>query len=97
MSEVYVTAKMVAKPDQAESLLKELLAVAPTVRQEDGCLRYELHQGSRADNEFLFYEIWRDGAALKAHGQTEHMAAMFKNIKGLLAAPPEISLWRALS
>lgn len=96
MSKVHVTAKIVAKAGQADNLEKELLAVVPTVRQEAGCLRYDLHRDSREGDEFLFYEIWQDGGALKAHGQSEHMAGMRERIKDLVQGPSQISFWRAV-
>lgn len=96
MSKVHVTAKIVAKPGQADRLEKELLAVVPTVRREAGCLRYDLHRDSREGNEFLFYEIWESGDALKAHGQSEHMAGMREGIKDLVQGPSQISFWRAV-
>lgn len=94
MSKVYVTAKITAKPGQADNLQKELLAVVPTVRQENGCLRYDLHRQSREGNVFLFYEIWESGEALKTHGQSAHMAAMHDGIQDLLDGPSQISLWQ---
>ncbi len=96
MSEIFVTAKIVAKPGLGDSLQKELLAVVPTVRQEAGCLRYDLHRDSRNGDEFLFYEMWRDGAALKAHGQSAHMAVMRERIADLVEGPSQIGLWRAV-
>ena len=96
MSKVHLTAKIVAKPGQADNVEKELLAVVPTVRGEDGCLRYDLHRESREGNEFLFYEIWETGDALKAHGQSEHMNAMRERIKDLVEGPTQITFWRAV-
>ena len=70
--------------------------MVPTVRGEDGCLRYDLHRESREGNDFLFYEIWETGDALKAHGQSEHMNAMRERIKDLVDGPTQITFWRAV-
>ncbi len=92
MSEkVYVTAKIIAKPGKGELLERELAAVVPMVRQENGCIRYDLHRelpttvtGEKLpQDQFLFYEIWRDAAALEAHSQSAHMVKMRDRIKDL--------------
>lgn len=96
MSKVHLTAKIVAKEGQADNVEKALLAVVPTVRAENGCLRYDLHRDSRGGEDFLFYEIWESPEALKAHGQSAHMNAMREQIKDLVAGPTQISFWRAV-
>ena len=96
MSKVHLTAKITAKPGAADQLEKALLAVVPTVRAEDGCLRYDLHRESREGNEFLFYEIWASPEALKAHGQSAHMNAMRASLEGLVDGPSQLTFWNAV-
>ncbi|KMY67550.1 antibiotic biosynthesis monooxygenase [Desulfocarbo indianensis] len=93
---VYVTAVVTGKEAAGERLKKELGAVVPQVRRENGCLRYDLHQSAEGKPVFLFYEIWQSEEALAAHGQTPHMIKMSESIQDLLAAPPEIGVWRAV-
>lgn len=93
---VYVTAVVTGKEGSGDQLKKELSAVVSPVRQESGCLRYDLHQSAEGEPLFLFYEIWQSDEALAAHGQTPHMVQMREMIKDLLAAPPEVSIWRAV-
>jgi len=43
-----------------------------SVRDEPGCLRFDVLQDQADPNHFFFYEVYRDGAALEAHRQTPH-------------------------
>lgn len=44
-------------------------------RKEAGCHIYEFSQLIEAPHRFRVYEEWKDAAALKAHGESAHMAA----------------------
>jgi quinol monooxygenase YgiN len=95
MPEIYVTAKITAKPGQANELEKQLMAVIPVVRCEKGCLRYDLHRSQDGPPAFLFYEVWADDADLAAHAASPHMVELRNRIKALVAGPTEVSKWRA--
>jgi len=41
-------------------------------RQEPGCLMYIGHQSSEDPRKFMFYEQYKDDAALEAHRATPH-------------------------
>ncbi|MFI5985474.1 putative quinol monooxygenase [Streptomyces sp. NPDC051555] len=47
--------------------------LAPLVRAEAGCLRYDLHQVSGDPDRFVLIERWASKAALAAHDATPHM------------------------
>lgn len=96
MSLVYVMALITGKDDTKNELAKELSAVAPTVRQEEGCLRYDLHQSAEGKPVFMFYETWESKEALAAHSKAPHMMEMREKIKDLVTGPAEISLWSAV-
>lgn len=96
MSLVYVMALINGKDDTKSDLAKELSAVVPIVRQEEGCLRYDLHQSADGKPVFMFYETWQSKEALAAHSKAPHMMAMREKIKDLVTGPAEITLWRAL-
>lgn len=96
MSLVYVMALITGKDETKSDLAKELSAVVPIVRQEKGCLRYDLHESAEGKPVFMFYETWESKEALAAHSKAPHMMEMREKIKGLVVAPAEITLWRAL-
>ena len=96
MSLVYVMALVTGKDETKNALAQELSAVVPLVRQEEGCLRYDLHQSAESKPEFMFYEIWQSDEALAAHSVAPHMKEMRERVKDLVAAPTKITTWRDL-
>lgn len=59
-------------------------------RAESGCLGYEFSQDTDAPDRFVAYERWQNLAALRAHLETAHFAAVGAAIGGLLAAAPTV-------
>ena len=43
-----------------------------SVRDEPGCLRFDVLQDAADPNHFFFYEVYRDEDAWKAHGTMPH-------------------------
>lgn len=61
------------KPDQRD----RFLAAAEddsihSVRDEPGCVRFDVLQDQSDANRFYFYEAYRDDEAFQAHQQTPH-------------------------
>ncbi len=54
--------------EEVASLLRQMI---PHARNEPGCLRYEVGRSTEDPRRFLLYEVYRDEAAFKAHGETE--------------------------
>jgi (4S)-4-hydroxy-5-phosphonooxypentane-2,3-dione isomerase len=73
MFALYVSLKI--KPDQRD----KFLAAAEddsicSVRDEPGCLRFDVLQDQEDPNHFFFYEVYQDDAAFQAHAQAPHFA-----------------------
>lgn len=45
-----------------------------SVRDEPGCLRFDVLQDQADQNRYYFYEVYRDEAAFAAHRETPHLA-----------------------
>ena len=58
--------------DEARGAIETMIA---ETRKEDGCLSYAFAQDLLDPGLIHISETWRDGAALKAHGESAHMAA----------------------
>jgi quinol monooxygenase YgiN len=93
MSHVYVTAFITPKSGQEETLEKELRAVMDLVRQEPGCIRYNLHRNRQGTTPaFLFYETWASMDALEKHANTPHIRAM-REKTAALRATSTVQIW----
>jgi len=93
---VTVIAHVCAKPGQ-ESRVRQVLEglLAPT-RAEAGCINYDLHQSQVDPALFVFHENWKSEAHLEAHGRSAHIQS-FRNLGAeILAAPVEITKWKAI-
>jgi Uncharacterized conserved protein len=97
MDKYYIVAKIYPKAGKAEALKTEILNNIPNVRQERGCLRYDLHELKDGGGQFVFYEIWADKAAFEAHGTAPHMMVYRERVKELLEKPTEVSVWSAVN
>jgi len=62
-----------------------------SVRDEPGCLRFDVMQDNADPDHFLFYEVYRDEAAFQAHGQAPHFARWRAASAEVLAAPAEVT------
>ena len=78
----------VAKGKEAD-FEKHMLGLAAKVRaNEPGNEMYTLCKD--ADGNYIVLELYKDEAALAAHGQSEHFKAAGAGFKGLMAGAPEI-------
>ncbi len=84
---VCVIARMEIKRGSLDKFLEILLANAKTVREEKGCLRYdvcrdlEIKDGN--DHFVTILEAWESEEALRAHQQTPHMQRYRENVREL--------------
>jgi len=62
-----------------------------SVRDEPGCLRFDVLQDNSDPNHFYFYEVYRDEAAFQAHGQAPHFARWRAAAAEVLAEPASVS------
>jgi autoinducer 2-degrading protein len=56
---------------------------------EPGCLRFNVLQDTQDPNVYVFYEIYRDQAALEAHRATPHFAVWRQASEECLDGPAE--------
>jgi quinol monooxygenase YgiN len=60
-------------PDKLEALRPHAVAMMRATREEDGCVAYAFSEDLGEPGLIHVFEIWRDAAALAAHGATAHM------------------------
>lgn len=79
-----VIARMRAKAGGEAELRAELEKLVEPTRREDGCVNYDLHQGTGDPAVFFFYENWESEEKLEAHLQTPHLVHFQKVSADLL-------------
>ena len=90
MRTLTVVAEMSAKPGREADLCQELLKLIEPTRAEEGCVQYDLHEGSEEPGRFVFYENWRSKDDLERHLQTPHLTGFGARAAELLSEPARI-------
>ena len=63
---------MVVKPDAVEKCKEIIRHLHEHSRKEPGCVQYVGHQATDDPRKFMFYEVYKDEAALQAHRDSAH-------------------------
>ena len=65
--------QMTVRPGRREEFLAGMAANAEaSVRDEPGCLRFDVCSVASDENRFVFYELYRDTAAFEEHRGAPH-------------------------
>ncbi|MEZ0000394.1 putative quinol monooxygenase [Sinorhizobium fredii] len=93
---VTVVAIVRARDGKEAELVRATEVLVPKVRQEEGNLLCQFHQGLEEPGVFVFYEIFESAAALEAHKETPHVKQWAMDVQSLTAGPVELKLLQAL-
>jgi quinol monooxygenase YgiN len=69
---VVLVVTWLAQAGEQERLAGILRIMVRETRLEPGCIRYEANQSAENPCRFLIYEVYRDEAAQRAHGESDH-------------------------
>lgn len=64
-------------------------------KAEEGNISYHLYEDTKEENTFVMVEEWKDLAAVKFHGKTEHYISFKEKSKDILAAPTQVEVYEA--
>ena len=76
------------KEEEAVAMLKELCAAVE--ENEPGVLAYLCHRSAKKPEELVFFEIYKDAEAMKAHGRTPHLGKLRSKFASLFKPPLEV-------
>jgi quinol monooxygenase YgiN len=77
------------KEAEAIAALKELCAAVE--KNEPGVLIYLCHRATKKPDELVFFEVYKDEEALKAHTKAPALAKLRKNFTTLFRLPLEVT------
>jgi quinol monooxygenase YgiN len=73
------------KPEEVERFLPLIAENArASVRDEPGCLQFDVTRSEETPNHIVLYEVYKDRAAFEAHAKTPHFAAFFAAAKPMI-------------
>jgi quinol monooxygenase YgiN len=94
---IVVAAKLKAAEGKGDQLEQEFRKLMPKVLKDPGAVTYVVHRKTDAPNEFLVYEKYESGEALKFHGSTEHFKEFSRNIAPLLDGRVEVGVYKEIA
>ena len=93
---IILNARLTAAPGFEKEVEEALLAMIPNVQNEEGCLEYTLHRDTKNPGSFLYFERYKDQAALQTHGQTPYFRKLLDALDGKLAGPGEETFYEII-
>jgi quinol monooxygenase YgiN len=81
---ILITARMTVAPGREADFVDAARAVIEQTASEPGCLAYDCSRDVLEPSRFVFVEQWQDGAAIRAHGASEHFAAFLTLMDGVI-------------
>jgi autoinducer 2-degrading protein len=63
---------LLVKPGSEEKCREIIRQLHEHSRKEPGCVQYVGHQSTEDPRKFMFYEVYKDEAALQAHRDSAH-------------------------
>jgi quinol monooxygenase YgiN len=94
---IRVVARIVALPDKVEQLKSVLIGLIEPTRKEEGCTAYELLHNQADPTDFTFVEEWESQALLDTHLASAHIQEAVSQLNSLVAAEPDIRVYRLLA
>ncbi len=91
-------ATLKAKPGTEAELAEILKSYVAQISDEEGTLTYTLLQTQKDPTEFIFYEIYKDKAAMEFHGSTPHFKEiMMGKVGPYLAGKPKMKFCQIIA
>jgi len=89
MSKVSMMGTITCQDGRADEMEAVLAQMVEAARDEPGVEIYSYHRGE--GNNFSFFALMTDEAAMQSHGQSEAMQAAMQSFGPLMAEPPQMS------
>ena len=67
-----IRAQVFIQPEKVDAFLEATKSLIEKSRAEEGCVSYSLYQDPQDKTRFLFFEEWKNQAAVDFHFSTEH-------------------------
>ena len=92
---IVVTARVFARAEAIDEVLRLCTEAAAQTVHEPGCLSYEVFRSAAEPDTVLFLERWADMAALQVHFAVPALAEMGARLRELTARRGELTFYEA--
>ena len=87
-----IIAQVFIKPEHVDAFLASTTDLIAKSRAEEGCITYNLYQDPNDSTKLLFFEEWKNQAAIDFHFETEHFKNFGKMLEEFASAEPVITI-----
>jgi quinol monooxygenase YgiN len=94
---IVVAAQIKIKPQKEQEFIDFCQTLISPSRAEAGAVSYSFYKDESQAHSFIFYEEWKNQAALDEHFQTPYFKEFVKRAPDLLAEPAVIKIYRIAS
>lgn len=92
---IIVLGSVIAKPGEEAAVEALSLTHVKRSRAEPGCLAHNVSVDRENASRFVFVEYWEDMPALMTHFQLEASQQFVRDLRPLMAEPPEMKIFKA--
>jgi quinol monooxygenase YgiN len=92
---IIITGSIVCRPETFDEMRDLSFAHVARSRTEDGCLHHAVHVDTENPLRLVFFEQWRDKAAVLQHFVVKGSRDFSATARQLAAKPPSIALFDA--
>ncbi len=95
MAKVTMIGSIECQPGKADEMESVLTSMVEAAASEPGVEVYSYHRGE--GDQFWFFALMSDEAAMQHHGQSEAMKAAMQAFGPLMAGPPNMSMAKPIA
>jgi quinol monooxygenase YgiN len=88
-----ITAKVFLKPEKVEDFIKSAAWIVDLTHKEEGCLEYTMYQDPNNKTNFLFFERYKNQAAIDTHFAATYFKEFGAKVGDWVSQPTEIKIW----
>jgi len=94
---VVVSGQVKVKPEKRKDFITFAETLIKPSLSELGSISYKFYEDPLKENEFLYFEEWKNQEALDIHFQTPYFKEFVKRVPGYLSEPPVIKVYQVAS
>ena len=92
-----ISAQVFIKPEKVDAFIAATKDLIEKSRAEEGCISYSLYQDPQDKTKFLFFEEWKNQAAVDFHFATDHFQKFGEVLNDCASADAVITIYDSVA
>ena len=94
--QLIIAASVKIKPEKVSEFIEQTKSLIESSRAEEGCISYTLYQSPTDSTVFIFFEEWKDQAAIDFHFNTPHFKNFAPISQDCASEPTKLKIYEAV-